>query len=72
MFYQFFFSPKVKRWAITTYKHAIYKLPHELPNDLSLKDLRKLGNIGKLSNCLNFHAQDLMKKDKFGELLSPF
>ena len=49
MFYQFFFSPKVKRWVITTYKHAIYELPHELPNDLSLKDLRKLGNIRKLS-----------------------
>ena len=34
MFYQFFLSPQVKRCAITTYKHGIYELPHELPNDL--------------------------------------
>ena len=27
--------------------HGIYELPHELPNDL--KDLRKLGNIRKVS-----------------------
>ena len=25
MFYQIFFSPQVKRWAIITYKHGIYK-----------------------------------------------
>ena len=28
MFYQIFLSP---RWAIITYKHGIYELPHELP-----------------------------------------
>ena len=28
------------------YKHAIYELPHELPNDVRL---RKLGNIRKVS-----------------------
>ena len=32
MFYQIFLSPQVKRWAIITYKHGIYELPHELPN----------------------------------------
>ena len=48
MFYQIFLSPQVKRCAIITYKHGIYKLPHELPNDLRLKDLRKLGNIRKV------------------------
>ena len=37
---------QVKRCAIITYKHGIYELPHELPNDLGL---RKLGNIRKLS-----------------------
>ena len=37
MFYQIFLSPQVKRWAIITYKHGIYELPHELPNDLRLK-----------------------------------
>ena len=34
MFYQIFLSPQVKRWAIITYKHGIYELVHELPNDL--------------------------------------
>ena len=34
MFYQTFLSPQVKRYAIITYKHNIYELPHELPNDL--------------------------------------
>ena len=33
-FYQIFLSPQVKRCTIITYKHDIYKLPHELPNDL--------------------------------------
>ena len=46
MFYQIFLSPQVKRRAIITYKHGIYKLPHELPNDLRLK---KIGNIRKVS-----------------------
>ena len=41
-----FLSPQVKRRAIITYKHGIYKLPQELPNDLRL---RKLGNIRKVS-----------------------
>ena len=36
MFHQIFLSPQVKRWAIITYKHSIYELPHELPNDLRL------------------------------------
>ena len=39
MFYQIFFSPQVKRCAIITYKHGIYELPHELPNDLRLRIL---------------------------------
>ena len=34
MFLQIFLSPQVKRCAITAYKHGIYELPHELPNDL--------------------------------------
>ena len=49
MFYQNFLSAQVKWWAIINYKHGIYELPHKLPNDLTLKDLRKLGNIRKLS-----------------------
>ena len=36
MFYQIFFPQQVKRLAIITYKHGIYELPLELPNDLRL------------------------------------
>ena len=49
MFYQIFLSPQVKRGATITYRHDIYELPHELPNDLRLKDLRKLEKIRKVS-----------------------
>ena len=35
MFYQAFLSPQVKRCAITTYKHGIYKLPHEFAERLN-------------------------------------
>ena len=41
MFYQTFLSPQVKSCAIITYKHGMYELPHQLPNDLRL---RILGN----------------------------
>ena len=41
MFHQVFLSPQVKKCAIITYRHAIYELPHELPNNLRL---RILGN----------------------------
>ena len=40
MFYQIFLSPQVKQCSISTNKHGIYELPHELPNDLRLKSLR--------------------------------
>ena len=39
MFYQIFVSPQVKRWGIITYKHGIYELSHEFPNDLRLRIL---------------------------------
>ena len=51
--YQIFFSPQVKQWAIITYKHGIYELPHELPNDLRL---RILGNIRKVSKLHRMRA----------------
>ena len=53
MFYQFFFSPqvKVKRIMISSNKHGIYELPHQLP-----KDLRKLVNIKKIGNLNRFIA----------------
>ena len=37
MFYQIFLSTQAKRYAIITYKHGIYELPHQLPNDFRLK-----------------------------------
>ena len=49
MFYQIFFPPQVKRWAIITYKHGIYELPHELPNDLRLTiNIRKVSKPHKM------------------------
>ena len=45
MFYQILLSPQVKRWAIITYKDGIYELPQDLPNDLRLRKIRKLGNV---------------------------
>ena len=33
MFNKIFLSPQMKRSAIITYKHDIYELPHEMPND---------------------------------------
>ena len=38
---QILFSSQVKRNVIISYKHGIYELPHEFPNDLRL---RILGN----------------------------
>ena len=52
MFYQVFFSPQVKRWAIITYKHDIYQLPHELSNDLRLKILGNYEMSGKYVNFI--------------------
>ena len=36
MFYQVFRSPQMKRYTTINYKHDIYELPHELPNELRL------------------------------------
>ena len=39
MFYQISLLPQVKRWAIITYRHGTYKLPHLLLNELRPKIL---------------------------------
>ena len=44
----------MKRWAIINYKHGIYELPQELPNNLGL---RKLGDIRKVSKLHRMIAQ---------------
>ena len=41
MFYQFFLSAQVEGCAIITYKHGIYELPHEFPNDLGSWEIKK-------------------------------
>ena len=39
MFYQSLLSLQVERYAIITYKHDIYELPHELPDDFWIRIL---------------------------------
>ena len=41
MFYKIFLSPQGKRCPIITYKYGIYKFPHELRNDLTIKSIQK-------------------------------
>ena len=41
VFYQIFPSPQVKQCAIITYKHGIYELPRDLPNDIRPRILGK-------------------------------
>ena len=48
IFYQMLLSPQVKWSVIISNKHGIYKMPHELPNDLTLMIL---GNKGILGNA---------------------
>ena len=50
MFEQISFSLQVNRCPVITYKHGIYKLPHELSNDLRLRILENYEISGK---CLN-------------------
>ena len=40
MFCQIFLLAEVKECAIITYKHRIYKVFNELPNNLRLRSLR--------------------------------
>ena len=51
MLHQIFVSLQVKQCAIITYKHGIYELSHELPNDVRL---RILGNQEILGKFLSF------------------
>ena len=44
-------SPQVKRYLISRISNLVHELPYELPNNSRLRnDLRKLGNIRKMSN----------------------
>ena len=58
MFYQIFFSPEVKQRAIITYKHGIYEVPQEMPQELPNDwRCRKLGNISKVSKLYRMIAK---------------
>ena len=48
--YQIFLLPQVKQYVLITFKHGIYELTHELPNDL---ELMILGNLEISGKCLN-------------------
>ena len=52
MFYQILHSPQVKRWVMITYKHGIYELPHELPNDLKFRILENEEISGNWLNLI--------------------
>ena len=52
MFYQIFLSQQVKGCEIITYKHGIYELPHELPNDLRLRILQNEEVSGTSANFI--------------------
>ena len=41
MFYQTFLLQQVKPWSIITYKHGIYELSQEIPNDVRSYEIRK-------------------------------
>ena len=57
----------VKRWAIITFKHGIYTLPHELPNDIRR---RLLGNEEISGKYLNFTVPSSSAKMKVFPILA--
>ena len=52
--YTIFLSPQKKRCVIITYKHLIYELPHELPNDLRNRILGQQKISGKFPNFIDW------------------
>ena len=52
MFYQIFILQELKGYAIFTYKHGIYELPHELPNDLSLRNVENIKKLSKVHRMI--------------------
>ena len=52
MFYQIFLSPEVKQSTIISNKKGVYKLPHELPNDLRHRILGNYESSGKSQNFI--------------------
>ena len=50
IFYQIFLLPQVKQSAVISNKQGVYKLPHNLQNDSSLRILWNKGKSGKSQN----------------------
>ena len=55
MFDQICVSPQVKRSAIISNKHSIYKLLDKLPNNLRLRIVRNQGIQGKSQKFIELH-----------------
>ena len=53
--YQNLFSPQGKRSVIISYKHGVYELPHELPNDLKLMTLENRKDQENLETSSNYN-----------------
>ena len=54
----------MKRCAIIVYKHGIYELPHELPNDVRLWKLGNIRKLSKLHRMIAFPVPILLGKMK--------
>ena len=52
MFHKIFLWPQVKRRMVISNKNGISKLPQELPNQVRLGILEKLGYTGKSQNFI--------------------
>ena len=67
IFDQIFLSPQVKRTASISNKHAIYELPHKLPNDLRLGIVGNYDISGKSQNFIELYpsAQSSSKNESF-------
>ena len=46
-YYQSFYSLQVRQYLITCTKNTVYKLPHELPNDLRIRILGNQEMLGE-------------------------
>ena len=53
--YQNLFSPQGKRSVIISYKHGVYELPHELPNDSKLMTLENRKDQENLETSSNYN-----------------
>ena len=45
-------SPQVEKNLISSIIKSVHQSPYELPNDLSLRNLRELRNLRKLGNVI--------------------